>query len=179
MLPSGHAAAGYLVAVGIGVVLPQAGSDMVSLLAFGALCGALPDIDMLAAFAKTRSLVIENEKQSHRAYITHTPVFWIVVALFMLFVSSNASFAIIVLLAPLSHLFLDSLEDEIQWLGPWLKKGYSIFKRKKALAIPRQDFFSYWKKFLFWYIKNRKLTATAEMVLLIIVAGMLAYRQSH
>lgn len=168
MLPPGHASAGYLVAIGIGVALPQAGSDTVSLLAFGALCGALPDIDMLAAFAKTRSLVIENEKQSHRAYITHTPLFWIVMALFMLLISANASFALIVLLAPLSHLFLDSLEDEIHWLGPLSKKGYVIFKREKALAIPRQNFFSYWKKFLLWYITNRRLTAMLEIILIVV-----------
>lgn len=176
MLPLGHASAGYFVAVGIGVALPLAGSDTVSLLAFGALCGALPDIDMLAAFAKTRSLVIENEKQSHRAYITHTPVFWIVMALFMFLVSGHVPFALIVLLAPLSHLFLDSLEDEIQWLGPWSKKGYAIFKRKKALAIPRQDFFSYWKKFLFWYWVNRRLTAMLEIALLLLSFFLLVYR---
>lgn len=178
MLPPGHSAAGYLVAVGIGVTLPQAGSDTASLLAFGALCGALPDIDMLAAFAKTRSLVIENEKQSHRAYITHTPLFWIVMALFLLLISGSASFALVVFFAPLSHLFLDSLEDEIQWLGPWSKKGTSLLKRKKTLAIPRQDFFSYWKKFLFWYWVNRRLTATLEIILIVLAlsTGYLSIR---
>ncbi|MBI4252558.1 metal-dependent hydrolase [Candidatus Uhrbacteria bacterium] len=178
MLFPGHAAAGYLVGVGI-VALTASHPDSTSMfLWIGAVCGAMPDIDMFAAFARTRSLVIENEKQSHRAYITHTPLFWAVMAFFMFLASRNALFALIVLLAPLSHLFLDSLEDEIQWLGPWSKKGYRIFKSRKDLAVPRHDFFSFWGKFLFWYWTNRRLTAALEIALIVsaLLTGFLAIR---
>lgn len=174
MLPPGHAAAGYLVAMGIGVVFPSAGSDMASLLVFGALCGALPDVDMFAAFAKTRSLVIENAKQSHRAYITHTPLFWFALAVVVFAATRDVAIALLVFLCPVSHLLLDSIEDDIMWRWPFSSQPYRIFTSTHDLDIPRQDFFSYWRKFLCWYITNRRLTAMLEAALVLLCIFLLS-----
>lgn len=168
MLPFGHAAAGYLASVGI---LSATGATLnvqeaQAMLLLGGALGALPDVDMFAAFIKTRSLVIENDKQSHRAFITHTPLFWIGAGMFAYIFLNNLAVAGIIALAPLSHLFLDSLEDDVRLLWPWSNKGICILKRKKCLYIPAQDFLPYWKKFLRWYWSERRLTAMLELSLL-------------
>lgn len=174
MLPPGHAAAGYLVAFGIlSAVSVGAGSDIRSLLWLGFMMGAILDLDMFAAFAKTRSLVIENQKKSHRTYVTHTPLFWIVIGLITFLITRNVPAALIVILAPLSHLFLDSIEDEISWLWPFSSKGFRIVQRKKDLDIPRQAFFSYWIQFLAWYWIDRRLTAVLECVFLGLLIAVL------
>lgn len=168
MLPFGHAAAGYLASVGIlsagGVALNVQETQL--LLMFGSALGALPDVDMFAAFIKTRSLVIENDKQSHRAFITHTPVFWLAAGTLAYLTFGNLAAALIIALAPLSHLFLDSLEDDVRLLWPWSNKGICMFKQKKDLHIPAQDFLPFWKKFLRWYWSERRFTAMTEILLL-------------
>lgn len=170
MLPFGHAAAGYLVSVGI----LSASSDALNvqeaqaMLMFGAALGALPDVDMFAAFIKTRSLVIENDKQSHRAFITHTPLFWVGAGIFAYIFFNNLAVAGIIALAPLSHLFFDSLEDDVRLLWPLSDRGVRVFNRKRDLRIQAQDFLKYWRKFLWWYVRNRTLTASLEIVLIVI-----------
>lgn len=170
MLPPGHAAAGYLVAAGIVQLFPHAvpQSAVQSFLGLGFVLGALPDIDMFFAFAKTRSLVIQNDRAPHRAYITHTPLFWVVCGSVVYFFSDNGALALLVLLCPLSHLILDSIEDEVRWLWPFSKKWYRMKKSPTDLALPPQNFFSYWIQFVRWYIQNRTVTATLELCLIVV-----------
>lgn len=168
MLPPGHAAAGYLVSAGVlsAMGVPYNTPAAQTILALGFMFGALPDVDMFFAFAKTRSMVIENAKQSHRVYITHTPIFWFAIAVVVFAATRDITIAPLVFLCPLSHLLLDSLEDEIMWRWPFSSQPYRLFKSTHDLDIPRQDFFSYWKKFLWWYWSNRRLTAILEIFLL-------------
>ncbi len=170
MLPPGHAAAGYLDAAGIIQLFPHAVPQSAgqSFLASGFVLGALPDVDMFFAFAKTRSLVIQNDRAPHRAYITHTPIFWAVCSGAFYLFSRDVSTALLLLLCPLSHLILDSLEDEIRWLWPFSQKFYRMKKSPADLALPPQNFFSYWFKFLQWYVHNRTVTATFELCLIVV-----------
>lgn len=166
MLPPGHASAGYLVADLIISLLHIPPSDPAApaLVWAGFVFGAIPDLDMFAAFFKTRSMVIENDKQSHRLYITHTPVFWICAALVVFVLTRDVPLTLIVACAPLSHLVLDSIEDEIRWLWPLSRKAYRLIIRED-LSLPRESFFSYWKKFVTWYVQKRTITAVCEAVI--------------
>lgn len=170
MLPPGHASAGYLVALGIVSLfhMPLSNPETQRLLWYGFAFGAIPDLDMFAAFFKTRSLVIQNDKKSHRTYITHTPIFWIGVVGITVIITRDLVFSSIVLLAPMSHLFLDTIEDEIRWLWPFVKKPYRILRRTNDLTLPKESFFSYWKHFVVWYIKNRTITATLEAIFILV-----------
>ncbi|MDP2630177.1 MAG: metal-dependent hydrolase [Candidatus Uhrbacteria bacterium] len=173
MLPAGHASVGYLVALGVVSLLRVPISDPLAqtLLLAGFVFGAIPDLDMFVAFFKTRSLVIENEKKSHRTYITHTPIFWTGASGITALITRDPALSLIVLLAPLSHLFLDTIEDEIRWLWPISKQSFRLITPKENLVLPKEPFFSYWRHFVVWYVKNRKITATLEavMVLLFII----------
>ncbi len=168
MLPPGHASAGYLVAVGVVSLFHLSLNDSTthSLLWLGFLFGALPDLDMFLAFFKTRSWVIQNDKQSHRRYVTHTPIFWLCVAVLIGAVTHSFEIFLITLCAPLSHLFLDSIQDEIRWLWPLSKKSFRMFRSKEDCVLPKEHFIGYWIKFVAWYLKKRTLTAVLEVVLI-------------
>ncbi len=175
MLPPGHASAGYLVALGIASFFhvslydPQAQD----LLWAGFIFGAIPDLDMFAAFFKTRSLVIQNDKKSHRSYITHTPMFWIAIAGITAVIMRDLALSLVIIFASLSHLFLDTIEDEVRWLWPFVKKPYRILRRIEDLTLPKESFFSYWKHFVVWYIKNRTITATIEAATVLLFFSLL------
>lgn len=170
MLPPGHASAGYIVALGVVSFfhLPPNDPSTHVFLWLGFLFGALPDLDMFFAFFKTRSWVIQNDKQSHRAYVTHTPIFWLCVASLAGGLTHSFVIFFITLCAPLSHLLLDSIQDEIRWLWPLSKKPFRMVSSKEDLALPKERFFGYWIKFLMWYIQKRTLTATLEAVLIML-----------
>lgn len=172
MLPPGHASAGYLVALGIASFFHISSPQAQSLLWAGFVFGAIPDLDMFAAFFKTRSLVIQNDKKSHRTYITHTPIFWIGVAGIVAIITRDLALSLVILLAPLSHLFLDTVEDEIRWLWPFVKRPYRILRRTNDLTLPKESFFSYWKHFVAWYVKNRTITAVLEAVLILVFSSV-------
>jgi len=169
MLPPGHAATGYLVAATIIQLFPNTlpQSEIHTFLVWGFVLGCLPDIDMFFAFAKTKSLVIQNDKAPHRRFITHTPFFWLIVSAIVFLITQNFALSLLFFLCPLSHFFLDSIEDEIRWLWPFSKKLYRMKKSPEDLALPPQNFFSYWKKFIVWYVYNRTLTASLEVALIL------------
>ncbi|MBI4599868.1 metal-dependent hydrolase [Candidatus Uhrbacteria bacterium] len=175
MLPPGHASAGYLVAFGVASFFHLFYGDpqTQALLWYGFVLGALPDLDMFVAFFKTRSLVIENSKQSHRAYITHTPVFWICVAVVAGVVTHSTIIFYSTLFAPLSHLILDALQDDIRPLWPWSNKPFRILSSHENLALSREPFFAYWRNFLAWYVKKRTITAALEAVLMLVFVVLL------
>jgi len=169
MLPLGHASAGYAVAAGILSFfhVPSSDPSAQTMLWYGFVFGAIPDLDMFAAFLKTRSWVIQNEKQSHRRYITHTPLFWGVVAGVAFLFTHNGVLASLLFFAPFSHLLLDSLEDEIRWFWPLSKKSFCMIKHTGELSLPKESFFSYWTKFCVWYVTKRKITAICEIILIV------------
>ena len=143
MVLPGHLAGGYLAAATLLSVLhPDFSTTQINtLLLIGTLAGELPDIDLFFFNWKHRKdTVVENnsnDNESHRNYITHVPLFWLLISLIIILsgyalnlVSINSTFiqwtGWIILIGTWSHLILDSIEYGIRWLSPISKKRYAL-----------------------------------------------------
>ena len=125
MVLPGHLAAGYLVTkLFISAFEPTlTGSETITLYIVGILAGILPDIDIAYHIIQylNKSHRIKN---SHREYITHTPIFWLIISVVLTAVGYLINLDLIkylgcvILLGTWSHLVLDSLESGVMWLWP-------------------------------------------------------------
>lgn len=92
MVFPGHIAAGYLTALGVvtfaGFTLSP--NEQTILLTLGALLGDGPDIDIIFSFFKKKTTSIKALK-GHRDHITHMPLFWLLIGLFV-FVLADSNF---------------------------------------------------------------------------------------
>ncbi|MBI2888880.1 MAG: metal-dependent hydrolase [Candidatus Liptonbacteria bacterium] len=130
MLPPGHIAAGFLTAYGVlHFTQPAfAAGDMNTLLVSGAVLGALPDIDILPFFRRQATLYF-NGSDTHRRYITHAPLPWLILGLIIAYAASNPflrALGILLWLAPWSHFLCDSIEFGVRWLWPFSHRYFSI-----------------------------------------------------
>ena len=141
MVLPGHLAGGYLTATALLQIfqpdLPV--NQIYSLLAIGTLAGELPDIDLIFFYFKHRKdkpgidvPEAHEDAESHRNYITHVPIFWIILsssisAIGALFGSLFVVFiGLVMLCGTLSHLILDSIEYGIRWTAPWSKRRFAL-----------------------------------------------------
>jgi inner membrane protein len=111
-----HIPAGYLLTKAL---VRRDRPDYRRLMATGLVASVLPDFDLFYHYLG------DGGAHEHHNYITHTPVFWLVLSLLaavVLLVARRRDLLIylaVVLSGVLLHLILDSVASGIMWLYPW------------------------------------------------------------
>lgn len=172
MLPSGHIAAGYLVAEAILQIAKPAlsHSQNVHLLWWGAFFGFTPDLDMFYAFWRAKGFTLPRKEVNHRFYLTHRPMVWLAASLLIwLFATSPfwKTFALVVWLGSWSHFILDSLRVGVMWLWPFSNKFYALYKPGEREGTSRKSFYDYWMWFLNFYTTDHPVTFYLEILVLV------------
>lgn len=134
MVLPGHIAGGFIATnIVLSLINHNLSLSQVQLMyILGSLSGEIPDIDLLLFYFK------KNKKtdSTHREYITHAPLFWLIIAIVISFVGitigSDPIFisGIVLLAGTWSHFILDSIEYGISWLWPFSKKRLSLVKKE-------------------------------------------------
>jgi hypothetical protein len=136
-------------------------------LALAAGLSLLPDLDTLAVAALKRNRSLK-ERNDHHTSFSHTPLFYLGLALILaLFLPQRivAFFGILSLL----HLGLDSwaTDDGIMWLWPHSNQQYAL------LPIPIRDDDIYgWRYYRHHYLQERRQAAWTEIGLGIVGLGL-------
>ncbi len=171
MLPSGHFAAGYLLAKAL-IHYSNADFSPVEthqLLFWGAFFGFAPDLDTFYAFWKIKRWIVPREKVDHRKFITHAPLLWLAIGLLIYFLSGDPFvkyLGLLVWLGPWSHFALDSTRHGIMWLWPFSKRLYALKESDRSWENNHTKFFRYWLNFLRYYITRSTLTFGVEVVII-------------
>jgi membrane-bound metal-dependent hydrolase YbcI (DUF457 family) len=171
----GHAAAGYLFSLiylffASGLNSPETNL----LLLLGALFGILPDIDVFFFFMKQKSFAVGTEKNTHRHYITHAPLFWIIISILIYIIAQNAvteHIAVILLLGTLSHFLMDSIEFGVMWLWPYSRKRFSLISVNNKERRYTKAIGYYWDLLKHDYSR----TKTFYLEVLITIAAVVVY----
>ena len=112
-----HLPAGYL--IGRALDRPGSRARASSRVVAASLVGSvLPDVDMLWFF------LVDGGRVHHHRYWTHVPLFWAALAVPALIVTARRSPAslravVAFFLAIASHLVLDTVVGDVQWLQPF------------------------------------------------------------
>jgi hypothetical protein len=136
-------------------------------LALAAGLSLLPDLDTLAVAALKRNGSFK-ERNDHHTSFSHTPLFYLGLALIMaLFVPQR----IVVFFGVLSllHLGLDSwaTDDGIMWLWPHSEQQYAL------LPVPVRDDDVYgWRYYRHYYLQERRPAAWTEIGLGMLGLGL-------
>jgi hypothetical protein len=98
-------------------------------LGLSALAGLLPDVDGLVAMMVKRQRPLQQKVQHHR-YVTHTPLFYLVLTMLLSLVAPLETTVVFGVLM-FTHLVLDSwaTDDGIMWLWPVGRRQYALFPR--------------------------------------------------
>ena|SRR3989344_8724673 len=179
MLPTGHIAAGYLLAKSIlAINQPSFDPNEQALLGLiGGFSGFAPDLDMFYAFIKERGFHQTGLKFNHREFITHTPIFWLVISTVVALVGRDFFWryiAVAIFVGSWSHLILDSTFVGIRWLYPFSKKFYALKNPGQAEPNLVKGFFNHWFNLVKMYYHTTPLTFLAEIIL-VIVAVIIAF----
>lgn len=134
MVFPGHIAAGYLTTIGVIAVTGYLLSphEHLLLLSAGTLLGDAPDVDVFFNFLEKKTIKTFGLK-GHRDHITHAPIFWFVLGIFV-FIISTSNFGkilgLLLWLCPWSHFVCDSVfsTSGIKWLWPFSKKEFTLLK---------------------------------------------------
>ena len=137
MVLPGHIAAGYLTALGVVTLsgLTLTPNEQITLLTLGALLGDGPDLDVFFSFLKKKTTSV-TALTGHRDHITHIPLLWLAIGLFI-FLLTDSNFGkvlgLLLWLCPWSHFVCDSIFSSvgIGWLKPFSKKEYTLFRRRE------------------------------------------------
>ncbi len=132
MMPYDHAAAGYLFAfLLLKIFQPALAPEQIdSLLLWSLIWAVVVDWDMIISAVMLGSLRMRNSI-SHRRFLTHTPVFGLIIGLVIYFSADSLYgqyFAFVFMAAFLSHMIVDSIEIGIMWLWPFSRKQYFLFE---------------------------------------------------
>jgi len=149
-----------------------------SLLIIGTLAGELPDIDLFRLHFEHRPGG-KHKTINHHEYITHTPIFWLVISLIVvvagfLFGSTFTEWiGWLILAGSWSHLLLDYIEYEIKWIWPISDKLYSMMPKKHSLEITARPgtFLNYFQFITKEYIAST--TFWCEMIISIVALVVL------
>jgi len=93
---------------------------------FAAVIGAVaPDLDLI------RFYLIDNHQRHHHDYWTHIPAIWglIVLAWFAVSKVLQRGFGLLAagfFIAVFSHLLLDTVAGEIEWMWPFMDRGFHL-----------------------------------------------------
>jgi hypothetical protein len=176
MLPTGHAAAGFITAYSfIKIVKPDLDPSQINqLLYLGAFFGFSPDLDEFWFFFKTKGLLVApaDQKINHRYYLSHAPVLWLIVGVIIFVFSSTAfwqSAGLLLWLCSWSHFLADSIEYGIMWLWPFNGKLFAFKDREINITIPERNFF----KHSFTYLKLYTTRLSFYLEVLFIVLAIL------
>jgi hypothetical protein len=180
MLPSGHIAAGYLVAQGaLQLIKPDLlPTQYNQLLLWGAFFGFCPDLDMFYAFIKARSFTVPRKEINHRSYLTHRPLFWLGLSLIVYILAPNPFwqiFALLMWLGTWSHFLLDSFKVGVKWLWPFTDKYYAFLSPGIKEDGPKTSFYKYWMWFLEYYPRHNPTTFYLEILILLAAAAVFGY----
>ncbi len=132
MLPSGHFAAGYLVSVALTKLADTSlTTSQINLITIvGTLVAVAPDIDLVYYFIRKKKGKLKKD-ESHRFYITHAPILWLILGLGIYFFNVDVFWKMIGLsiwIGSWSHFILDSIEFGIPWLWPISQKVFAFKK---------------------------------------------------
>lgn len=119
----------------------------------------LPDLDVLAVAALKRNWPFGNRKNEHHTSFTHTPFFYMAIALILAQVLPVRWVVFFVALTML-HLALDSwaTDDGIMWLWPHTNRQYAL------LPVPVRHDDIYGPRFYGrFYFEERRPAAWAEV----------------
>ena len=129
MTPGGHVGASVVATYVItNYVFKTEATPVV--LGLSALVGLLPDVDGIVAMMAKRERPMQQKVQHHR-YVTHTPLFYLLIALLLSLVVQR-EMAILFGVLVFAHLILDSwaTDDGIMWLWPLSRRQFSLFPRE-------------------------------------------------
>ncbi|MEM8949673.1 MAG: metal-dependent hydrolase [Pseudomonadota bacterium] len=121
-----HAPAGYIAAKFAQKTISKNEFETKLILACGMFFSILPDFDMIYFYT------IDNRQNLHHSYWTHIPVFWISCSLLVFLVSmlfrSRTIYlcGLMLMLATMVHLILDSVAGGILWLYPIDSTAYTL-----------------------------------------------------
>jgi membrane-bound metal-dependent hydrolase YbcI (DUF457 family) len=137
MVLPGHLAAGFITTTAlIAGIHPDLSSAQIQMLVvFGTLAGDLPDIDV-AYHMLNKHTTEPKDLGDHRYYMTHAPLFWLIVGLTIFFLSDSVfmqTIGILTWLCSWSHLLCDSIEHGVMWLWPLSKKRFALRKVPETL----------------------------------------------
>lgn len=181
MLPTGHIAAGFLVAQGLIVVTnPSLTTSQTNILLLaGAFFGFVPDLDMFYAFYKSKSFTVPGTKINHRYYLPHRPMIWLALGILVSVFATNQFwqlFGIVIWLGSWSHFLLDSLQIGVMWLWPLSSKFYALKDAGTKENNDTKGFFNYWIRYLtYFYPKKYTSTFVLELIILIVAFVVLLY----
>ena len=167
MVLPGHLAGGYLAATALIYFFhPGFSANQINtLLIIGTLAGEFPDVDLIFFNIKYRHNPA-NRTDSHRNYITHIPLFWLIISLLIVITGSifNSLFTEyvgwVVLTGTWSHFLLDSIEYGIRWIAPLSNRRFAL--KLETQEKPTEDrpgslmqYFhflirTYWRMTTFW-----------------------------
>lgn len=154
MLPPGHIAAGYITAKFVISSLHYnlTAHEVNNLILWGTFFAFAPDLDFFYAFAKSKSLRIENDKVIHRKFFSHAPVLWLMAGLAIFFLAAtpyHKAFGLLLWICSWTHFILDS-QWGIMWFWPISTKFYPFsdehYKRIYGTETPiaEKGFWKYW-----------------------------------
>jgi hypothetical protein len=180
MLPTGHIAAGYIVArTFISLVHPALSAvEQQHLLGWGMFFAFAPDLDTFAVFIKMKRF-ISSDDVSHRKFWSHAPILWLLAGLVVSFFGWAIGdtyiqyFGLILWLCSWSHFALDSIQHGVMWLWPWRKRPLAFLDPEIRSNIPPQDFIPYWVKSVKFYMTRMSLSFTLELV--VIIGALLSF----
>ncbi len=183
MLPSGHIAAGYLLAEGtLRLLQPDlAPHQLHYLLWAGAFFAFVPDLDMFYAFFKARGFTLPDKEVNHRYYVTHRPLVWLIPSIavyafgawFELKSVFFQFFGLMILLGAWSHFALDSFKVGVMWLWPFTNRYFAFRSPGEREQGPKLGFFGFWLWFLKYYPKQNPVTFYLEVLILLTAAFVL------
>jgi LexA-binding, inner membrane-associated putative hydrolase len=126
MTTFGHIGGGLIVATAAQKIIFKDEFSAVTLLVVIFL-SILPDLDSIPAFL-FRKWRPGSKKLDHHDYVTHTPIFYILLSI-IIWIGIGEELGILFLLLTLAHLLLDSYgtDDGIMWLWPMSKRKFSVF----------------------------------------------------
>jgi membrane-bound metal-dependent hydrolase YbcI (DUF457 family) len=177
MLPPGHIAAGFLVGKALLKFIPLNFSELQQsqIILWTMFFSFAPDLDIFYSFFKEKAFVVKNlETNNHRKYLSHAPVLWLIVGLFIFFSFKSTFVKILGLslwLGSWSHFLLDSIEYGIMWLWPINRKVYAFKDVELSQLIIETNFFDYW----FYSVKQYTKSLTFYFEVFIIFISIAVY----
>lgn len=174
MILPGHLAGGYLAAKAVLALTGAAftPAQTTALLTIGTIAGDAPDIDVLFFFLHHKYSKAENKRDSHRSFITHTPLFWLAISLVIVIAGwfgqsqFTETLGWLILSGAWTHFFLDSFEYGIRWLWPFSDKRFTMREvTEPEVSAPAGTIAFYME--LIGKVWNKRITFFLEAIIVI------------